>query len=373
MLTMRFLRVFTLAALAQAAGFAQHTAYFGTYTKPDKSKGIYSARYDAATGKLTAISLAAETASPSFLAVHPNGRFLYAVNEQAEGSVSAFAIDRTTGGLKLLNRVSSRGNGPCHLALDHTGKWLFAANYGSGSVAVFPVHPDGSLGESSAFHQHEGSSVNATRQRGPHAHGTFVSPDNRFVLAPDLGLDKVMTYRIDPQGTMPPSDPPFFKAAPGAGPRHLAFHPNGKFVYILTEMGINVVACRYDAQRGALEEIQTADAAGVNRSPSMSGAEIEVHPNGRILYASVRGDNSIAIFAVDPATGRLSAAGRVSTEGKTPRAFTISPDGKYLLAANQDSDSVMTFAIDPRTGALTRTGDPVEVFSPVSIVFVKSR
>lgn len=368
---MRLIRLVAAAALAASVALAQYTAYFGTYTKPDKSKGIYAGRYDAATGKVTSISLAAETASPSFLAVHPNGRFLYAVNEQAEGGITAFAIDRSSGMLKMLNRVSSRGNGPCHLALDHTGKWLFAANYGSGSMAAYPVHTDGSLGESSAFHQHEGSSVNVARQRGPHAHGTFVSPDNRFVLTPDLGLDKVMVYRIDAQGTLPPADPPFFKTAPGAGPRHLAFHPNGKFVYVLTEMGINVVACRYDAQRGALEEIQTADAAPINRSPSMSGAEIEVHPNGRFLYASVRGDNSIAIFTIDPATGKLTAAGRASTEGKTPRAFAIDPSGKFLLAANQDSDSVIEFAIDQKTGALSKTGDPLEVLSPVSIVFVK--
>jgi len=367
---MRLLRLLAVAALAAPAVLAQYVAYFGTYTRPEKSKGIYAYRFDAATGKLSSIGVAAETASPSFLAVHPNGRFLYAVNEQGGGSVSAFAIDRSSGLLKPLNQVSSRGNGPCHLALDQKGKWLFAANYGSGSVAAYAVRDDGSLGESSGFDQHQGSSVNAARQKGPHAHGTFISPDNRFVLVPDLGLDKVVVYRVD-EGTLPPADPPFFKVAPGAGPRHLAFHPNGKFAYVVTEMGINVVACRYDAQKGALEEIQIADAAPVPRDPGMSGAEIEVHPNGRFLYASVRGDNSIAIFRVDPATGKLTSAGRASTEGKTPRAFALDPSGKFLLAANQDSDSVVVFRVDQKTGALTGTGEKLDIFSPVSVVFVK--
>jgi 6-phosphogluconolactonase len=367
---MTLLRLLTAAALAAPAMFAQYTAYFGTYTRPDKSKGIYAYQFNEATGKLTSIGLAAESPSPSFLAVHPNGRFLYAVNEQGDGGVSAFAIDAATRLLKPLNHMSSRGNGPCHLALDRTGKWLFVANYGSGSIAAYPVNADGSLGESSGFDQHEGSSVNAARQKGPHAHEAVVSPDNQFLLTPDLGLDKVMVYRVD-AGTLPKNDPPFFKIAPGLGPRHLAFHPNGKFAYVITEMGIAVVACRYDARRGALEEIQTIDAAPANRAPNMSGAEIAVHPNGKFLYASVRGDNSIAIFQVDPATGKLTAAGRVSTEGKTPRAFAFDPSGKFLLAMNQDSDSVVEFRIDAKTGALTKTGDGLNIPSPVSVVFVK--
>ena len=369
---MRLLRTIAAAVLLAPAMFAQYVAYFGTYTKPDKSQGIYAYRYDAGTGKLTSIGLAAETPSPSFLAVHPNGRFLYAVNETngGDGSVSAFAISHETGLLKPLNRVSSRGNGPCHLAVDRSGKVLYAANYGSGSIAAFPVHEDGSLGEASAVDQRRGSSVNPSRQAGPHAHGTFVSPDNHFLLSPDLGLDKVFLYRIDTAGgALPPNDPPFFQAAPGSGPRHLAFHPNGKFVYILTEMGITVVACRYDAQRGALEQIESLSAFPAG--PGMSGAEIEVHPNGRLLFASVRGDNSIAAFRVDPSTGKLTAAGRTPTEGKTPRGFAIAPGGKFLLVGNQDSDTVIQFRIDEKTGALTKTGEPLRMGSPVSIVFVK--
>jgi 6-phosphogluconolactonase len=371
---MTLLRTLVIGALLAPAMFAQYVAYFGTYTRPNQSRGIYAYRFDAASGQLASLGLAAETVSPSFLAVHPNERFLYAVNEQNNGGVSAFAIDGSSGLLKPLNQVSSRGSGPCHLALDRTGKWLFAANYNSGSVAAYPVHDDGTLGESSAFDQHAGSSVNPGRQAGPHAHGTFVSPDNRFLLIPDLGLDKVIVYRLDlAKGTLPANDPPFFKIAPGSGPRHLAFHPNGRFAYVVTEMGGNVVACRYDAKRGALEEAQTIDALPGDYTGVRSGAEIAVHPNGRFLYASLRVHNSIAAFAIDAATGKLTAAGRVSTGGKTPRGFAIDPTGAYLLAGNQDSDNVVIFRIDSRTGGLTATGQALAIASPVSIVFVKSR
>ena len=368
------IRTIVVAALAVPAMFAQYVAYFGTYTRPEKSKGIYAYRFDAASGKLASAGLAAETPNPSFLAVHPNGRFLYAVNEQSDGTVSAFAIDGASGLLKPLNRVASRGAGACHLALDKTGKWLFVANYASGSVAVFPVHEDGTLGESSGFDQHAGSSTDPNRQTGPHAHGTFVSADNRFLLVPDLGMDRVMIYRLDlAKGTLPANDPPFLKIASGLGPRHLAFHPNGRFAYVLTEMGGKVVACRFDAKRGALEAIQTADALPADYTGARSGAEIAVHPNGRFLYASLRVHNSIAVFAIDPATGKLTAAGRVSTGGKSPRAFAIDPTGAYLLAANQDSDRVVIFRIDPKTGALTATGEAADIPMPVSIVFVKAR
>ena len=318
--------------------------------------------------------MAAETPSPSFLAVHPNGRFLYAVNEQNSGEVSAFAIDSASSLLKPLNQVSSRGSGPCHLVVDKTGKWLFVANYNSGSVAEYPVKADGSLGESTGFDQHAGSSLDPRRQGGPHAHGTFLSPDNRFLLVPDLGLDRVLVYRLDlAKGTLPLNDPPFLQIAPGSGPRHLAFHPNGRFAYVVTELAANVIACRYDARRGTLTEIQKIDALPADYTGQKSGAEIAVHPNGRFLYASMRSHNSIAIFAIDAASGKLTAAGNVSAEGKTPRSFAIDPTGAYLLAADQDSDHVVVFRIDQKTGGLTATGDTVEIPAPVSIVFVKGK
>ncbi|MGA2143383.1 MAG: lactonase family protein [Bryobacteraceae bacterium] len=369
---MTILRSFAMAAAFTPAMFAQYVAYFGTYTHTDKSKGIYAYRFDPADGKFASIGLAAETANPAFLAVHPNGQFLYAVHEQGDGGVSAFAIDGQSGRLKLLNRVKSRGSGPCHLTLDKTGDWLFAADYGSGSVEAYPVHKDGTLGELSGFVQHTGSSINPDRQKGPHAHGVFVSPDNRFLLVPDLGLDKVMVYRIDrAKGSLAANDPPFFKIASGYGPRHLAFHPNGRLVYVLTEMGARVVACRYDASAGVLQEIETIDALPAGYTGVRSGAEIAIDPAGRFLYASLREYNSIAIFAIHAADGKLTALGHVSTGGKTPRAFAIDPTGAYLLAGNENSDNVVVFRIDRKTGQLAPTGSTLEVPSPVSVVFVK--
>jgi 6-phosphogluconolactonase len=377
--------VFLLAAVAadsrpaaQAPG--DWIMYVGTYTKAP-SKGIYAYRFQSATGEVTplgAAGLAAETENPSFLAVHPNQRFLYAVNEVSRyegkdaGSVSAFAIDRATGTLTLLNRVSSRGGGACHLSLDRSGKWLFVANYGGGSVAAFPVHDDGTLGEASAFFQHEGKSVNAARQSGPHAHETVVSPDNRFVLAADLGLDKVFTYRLDPaKGGLAPGEPPFATIAPGSGPRHLAFRPDGKFVYVLKEMLSAVVAFRYDAGGGTLAELQTLSTLPEGFSGDNSGAELATHPSGKFLYASNRGDDSVAIFRVDATKGTLTSAGRVSTQGKTPRGFAIDPSGRFLVAGNQNSGTVVVFRIDQQTGGLTPTGTVLQLGSPVNVVFSK--
>jgi 6-phosphogluconolactonase len=376
--------VFVLAAVAaghQAAPAPDDwIMYVGTYTRAP-SKGIYAYRFQGATGEITPLGtggLAVETENPSFLAVHPNGRFLYTVNEVSRyegrdaGSVTAFAIDRATGTLAPLNHVSSRGGGPCHLSIDRSGQWLFAANYGGGSVAAFPLHDDGTLGEASAFFQHAGSSVNKARQSGPHAHGAVVSPDNRFVLVPDLGLDRVFTYRLDPAaGGLAPGTPQFAAIAPGSGPRHVAFRPDGKFVYVLKEMLSAVVAFGYDAGRGTLAELQTLSTLPEGFSAESSGAEIATHPNGKFLYASNRGHDSIAIFRIDAAKGTLTSVDRVSTQGKTPRSFAIDPSGRFLIAANQSSGTLVIFRIDPATGGLTPTGRVVEVPSPVSVVFCK--
>src|ERR1019366_3203986 len=259
----RFLRlaglvlVLALSVQAQNAWFM----YVGTYTR-NGSKGIYAYRYNATNGKATPIGLVAETPNPPFLAVHPNHRFLYAVNEdnqyqgQPAGSVSAYAINSVTGQLKLLNRVSSKGTGPCHVSLDHTAKWLFVSNYAGGSVAAFPVLDDGSLGEASAFFQHVGSGANPQRQAGPHAHVAMVSPDNRRVLVADLGLDEILSYRLDRTAGLTPDTPPFTKIAPGTGPRHVVFSGNGQFVYSLNELASNIIVFRYDAASGALTELQ---------------------------------------------------------------------------------------------------------------------
>jgi 6-phosphogluconolactonase len=360
--------------LAQPAKAAkgEYIAYVGTYTRPDKSRGIYAWRFQPATGKLTAIGLVGETASPSFLAIHPNRKFLYAVNEisnfegKKAGSVSAFAMDTRTGQLKLLNTVSSRGDGPCHLALDRSGKWLFVANYGGGSVAEYPVHADGSLGESSAFVQHTGSSVNQQRQAGPHAHSTVLSPDGKTVFVADLGLDQILSYKV---AGLTPNNLPFIKIAPGSGPRHLAFTPNGKFAYVMTEMTASVVAFRYGG--GKFKELQTLPTADL--SPTVSGAEIAVHPTGKFVYSSTRGANSIGVFAIDPAKGTLTPVERTPSGGKTPRNFAIDPTGAYLFAAHQDSDNVVVFRIDANTGKLTPSGDILEAFAAVCVTFVPAQ
>ncbi|HXA67641.1 MAG TPA: beta-propeller fold lactonase family protein [Bryobacteraceae bacterium] len=364
-------------AKATRTNAGDRTMYVGTYTR-GASKGIYGYRFDSLTGKSAPIGLVAETENPSFLAIHPSQRFLYAANEiskyegQSAGSVSAFAIDPGTHALKLLNRVSSRGAGPCHVAVDKTGKWLFVANYNSGSVAAFPIHEDGSLGEASAFFQHAGSSLNKERQSGPHAHVVALSPDNRFVLVADLGLDRVFSYRVDSSnGGLAANDPAFVMLAPGSGPRHLAFRPDGKFVYSINEMLSTVTAFRYDASRARLKELQTLSTLPNGWSGSSTTAEIVVHPNSRFLYASNRGDDSIAIFRIDPSRGALTFVDRTPTQGKTPRNFAIDPSGAFLLAANQDSGSIVTFRIDPSTGRLASSGDALEVPSPVCILFAQ--
>jgi 6-phosphogluconolactonase len=371
-----------LLAMAPGALAQEWLMYVGTYTNQRNApgaKGIYAYRF-LASGKAAPLGLVAETSNPTFLVVDRNQKFLYAANEtttyegKRAGSVSAFAIDTTTGRLKLLNTVSSGGPGPCHVSLDQTGKWLFAANYDGGSLAEFPVHADGSLGDASAFIQDSGSSVDRQRQSGPHAHSAYASPNNRFVLSADLGLDHVMVYRLDAaKGTLTPNQPPFATLAPGSGPRHLAFGKDGKFVYVLSEMAATVTTFRYNATAGTLDTTQTVSMVPSGYKGPKSAAEIFVHPNGKFLYASHRGDSTIAIFRIDPGSGALTDAGHVSTQGKTPRNFAIDPTGNFLLAANQDSASIVTFRIDQATGGLTATGDTLNVGAPVCIVFAKTR
>jgi 6-phosphogluconolactonase len=374
----------SLSLVALASGAAPSAApagllvYFGTYTGP-ASKGIYVSRFDTATGGLTPPELAAETPNPSFLAAGPDGRFLYAVNEVGEfqgkksGFASAFAIDRATGRLALLNQSSTGGADPCYATVDRSGRSLLLANYSGGSVAALPIGPDGRLGAASAVVQHKGSSVDRERQEGPHAHSIDLDAANRFALVDDLGLDKVLVYRFDPaRGTLTPHDPPSASVAPGAGPRHLAFHPDGRHVYVINEMQLTITAFRYDAERGVLEQARTLSTlpAGVAPRPEYSTAEVRVHPSGRFLYGSNRGHDSIAVFAIDRETGALTPVEHVSTGGKTPRNFTLDPTGAYLLAANQGSDSVVVFRVDADTGRLQATGQTLHVSSPVCVTFV---
>ena len=355
-----------------------YLVYVGTYTTKQTSKGIYAYRFDAATGTLTSIGLAAESVDPSFVAVHPNGKYLYAVNEVGDfngmksGAISSFAIDKKSGTLKFLNQVSTHGAGPCYVSLDQTGRFVLVANYDGGSVATLAIQDDGSLSLVKGFVEHSGSSVDKERQEGPHAHWIGVSPDNRFALAADLGLDDVMVYKFDDvQGKLTPNSPPYVQVKPGSGPRHLAFHPNGKFAYLITEMGSSVIAFSYSAQKGSLAQLQTLPNLPKDYSGVREAAEIVVHPSGKFLYASNRGTaNSIGAYKIDPNKGTLTAAGLFSTKGMTPRNFAIDPTGQFLLAANQDSGNIVVFRIDAAIGALTPTGQVEEVPAPVCITFM---
>ncbi|ODU01220.1 MAG: 6-phosphogluconolactonase [Planctomycetes bacterium SCN 63-9] len=352
--------------------------YVGTYTGGKAgSEGIYLLELDPATGALESKGLAGKIVSPSFLAIHPSRKFLYSVNEVGEfggkpsGAVTAFAIDEANGSLKQLNQQATVGTGPCHLTVDATGKNLLVANYGSGSVAVLPIAEDGSLRPASSFIQHAGKGANPSRQEGPHAHSINLDAANRFAFAADLGLDKVLIYAFDAaKGTIAPNASPFAKVAPGAGPRHFAFHPGGKLAYVINEMGSTVTAFSYDPAAGSLTEIQTISTLPADFKGQNDTAEIQVHPSGKFVYGSNRGHDSIAVFAVDEKTGKLEFVEARSTEGKVPRNFAIDPTGAFLLAENQDSDTVVVFRIDPATGKLTPTGTKVSVPMPVCIKMI---
>jgi 6-phosphogluconolactonase len=356
---------------------SQYFAFIGTYTAKTDSKGIYSFHFDSSTGRLTSLALAATTQDPSFLTVANNDKYLYAVNELSEfngkksGAVSSYSLDPKSGKLVQLNQVPSGGADPCYVSFDQTGKYLLVANYTGGSVSTFPVAPDGRIGPASAFVQHTGSGPNKERQEGPHAHYIASSADNRFVFVVDLGLDEVVIYRFDSAtGSLAPNDPPFAKLAPGAGPRHLAFYPNGKFAYVLSEVNSTVTAFAYDSKSGSFSTLQTLSTIPKDFTAHNDTAEIVVHPSGKFLYASNRGRDSIAEFTIDPARGTLTLAGDFSTQGKTPRNFGLDPTGKFLLAANQESNNIVVFRIDRSTGALTATGEVTQVLAPVDIVFV---
>ncbi len=351
------------------------TVYFGTYSG-GKSKGIYVGELDLKSGSLQNVTLAAETKNPSFLAIHPSGKFVYAVGEMDQfdgkksGAVSAYARDVATGKLTLLNQQPSQGQGPCHIAVDAAGKFAFVANYSSGTAGAFPIGDDGKLGEASAAVKHTGKSVNPQRQQAPYAHSINLDPANRFAFVADLGIDKVMIYRFDAgKGTLTANDPPSVSVPPGGGPRHFAFHPNGKFAYVINEMGSTVTAFTFDATKGSLTEIQTISTLPADFQGNTSTAEVQVHPSGKFLYGSNRGHDSIAIFGIDGATGKLAPIGHESTQGKVPRNFGIDPTGTWLLAANQNSDSVVVFRIDSKTGTLKPTGQTVEVGKPVCVKF----
>lgn len=366
----------TSLALDATAGKdgGQYLVYVGTYTGKG-SKGIYAFPFDAKTGKAGEPRLMAETESPSFVAISPNRKFLYAANEisnyegKSAGSITAYAIG-PHGELTLLNRETSGGSGPCFVTVDRTGKTVLVANYGGGSIETLPIGPDGRLGAPASFIQHHGSSVDKQRQEGPHAHSINVSPDDRYAFAADLGLDKIFIYRLDSKTSkLMPNVPAFGQVAPGSGPRHFAFHPDGRHAFVINEMASTLTAFDYNPKTGALKEIETVSTIP-NPVPGNSTAEVAVHPSGKWVYGSNRGHNSIAIFSFDAGTGRLKPVGHQPTGGRTPRNFALDPSGHFLLAANQDSGSITVFRVDSSNGHLTPTGQSIAVSMPVCVRFL---
>jgi 6-phosphogluconolactonase len=365
-----------VASGAQAPSAAGRLVYIGTYTGQNtNSKGIYAFRFDERSGSLTPLGLQAETPSPSFLAFGKGAGVLYAVNElsnfggERAGSVSSFAVDGSSGALTRLNVQSSKGADPCFLQCDATGRSLAVANYTGGTFAMFPVGTDGRLGPAATVTGAKGSGPDPVRQKGPHAHQVVFDPSNRYLLEVDLGVDQVLVYRFDQAtGRISPNDSPSVHLAPGSGPRHLVFAPDGRHVFVIAEMASTITTLSWDGTKGVLRPLGTVSTLPAGYKGQSSTAEIEVHPNGRFLYGSNRGHDSIAVFNVDQ-SGTLTLVEHESTRGRTPRHFALDPSGRWLIAANQNSGTLAVFAVDQQTGALSPASSLVDVPSPVCVLF----
>jgi 6-phosphogluconolactonase len=346
---------------------ADKTAYIGTYTKPEGSKGIYKVELNESTGQLSAPVLAAESENPSFLTISKNAKFLYAVNEVNNGDVSAFAIE-SDGKLRLLNKVKSKGDAPCHLNFDKSGKWIAVANYTSGTAAILPVAADGKLGEAVATVQHKGKGVDPKRQEGPHAHSVNFSADNKYLYVADLGLDEVKIYAFDAK-TGAITEKAQLETPKGAGPRHVALGKNG-LAYVLNEMGSSVSVFRWNGEpKGKL--LSTVSAIPADYKGNTSGAEVVLHPDGTLLFSSNRGHDSISIYRASVLTGAMQLLGQQPIGGKVPRGFVLSPSASHLVAGAQNSDQLVSFKVDLQAGKLIPAGNPVNVGSPVCVRFVK--
>ena len=363
-------------AAPAAAEPASVRVYVGTYTSGD-SKGIYRLRLDLTTGALSPEGEPTETVSPSFLALHPDGRVLYAVNETGDGpeaqsgGVTAFAIDPASGALRLLDQQPSGGPAPCHLSLDREARHLLVANYWGGSVSVFPLDPEGRLGAATQLVQHTGGTSAPGRDPGPHAHFVDLDAANRFALVADLGRDEVLVYRFEPgAGRLEANDPPALSLGEGSGPRHLAFHPDGHHLFVINELASTVSVLSFDPEAGVLQELQTVTSLPEGYSGKNSTAEVEVSADGRFLYGSNRGHDSIAVLSIDPDDGSLKSLEWAPSGGKMPRNFVIDSTGQWLLAANQASNTINFLQIDPESGRLTPTDRSLEVVSPVCLRFL---
>ncbi len=346
-----------------------HYLLLGTYTR-GKSEGIYVYKFNSITGKSVLLSSAA-TSNPSYLAVSPNQEYVYAVNENSDsGAVTAYAFNRKTASLHKLDVQPTQGDNPCYVAIDKTGKWAFAANYSGGSFTVFPINADGSLKAPSTTIAHHGSGPNKDRQEKAHVHSTVLSPDNHYVFVSDLGMDKIMGYSFNPAtGKVKAAAQPFAEAAPGSGPRHLIFHPSGRYAYLMEELSGQVVAFRYI--NGSLKQIQSISSVPADFHGFAGSADIHVSPDGKFLYGSNRGEsNTIAIFSISPATGMLKAIGYEPVLGKAPRNFNFDPSGNFLLVANQDTDEVVVFKRNKQTGLLKDTGERIKAGNPVCVKWI---
>jgi 6-phosphogluconolactonase len=365
--------LFALLLVTTSSYSQEYFLFTGTYTS-GKSKGIYVHSINVSDGTVKPVSVAENVENPSYLALSPDGNFLYAVNEnggEKPGEVSAFSFDRSSGKLNFLNKQATGGDHPCYISVDATGKWVLVGNYTGGNLSVFPVKEDGTIGESAQLIQHTGKSINEQRQEKAHVHAVAFSPDQKYVLTPDLGMDKVMIYPFDAQKRKPLSEtePTYGESKAGNGPRHISFHPTLPFAYLMEELSGTVTV--FSFENGKLSAKQTISSHPKNYKDNIGSADIHVSPDGKFLYASNRGDaNSIAIFSIDPSTGLLKSTGFQSTFGKKPRNFAIDPTGKYLLVANQDSDNVVIFQRNQKTGALTRTGKEINIPNPVCLKFL---
>jgi 6-phosphogluconolactonase len=350
--------------------------YAGTYGT-GQDGGIYFCRLNSLTGEIILRGEAKGIDNASFLSIDASNRFLFAVNEVSEihgnkgGSVSSFDIDQQNGRLSFINLQPTLGESPCHISIDRTGKFLLITNYTGGNIIVFPIMEGGIIGKNADFIQHKGYSLNPDRQGSPHPHSIILSPDNRYVFVPDLGLDKILIYRFNQEtGKLSSNDNPQISIKPGAGPRHFTFHPDGKFAYVINELDSTVTAFQYNSDKGKLQEIQTISTLPQKFTGASYCADIHVHPDGKFLYGSNRGHNSIAGFIIDPSEGNLELKGFTSTRGDFPRNFAIDPSGQYLLAANQRSNNIVTFRINNETGDLSSTGYTIEIPQPVCIKFL---
>ncbi len=354
-----------LAGMGAVRGRAMDSyIYFGSH-RVGPGVGFSLSHFDTDTGVLTPPRFLLEARAPAFFLITPDGGHLYTVNSGEPGGLAAYAIDRSTGNLRYINRDLAGGGDTSYISLDHTGRFAFVANYQGGNLAAFALRPDGGIGDWTAFDQHTGHGIDPQRQTHAFAHSIVPSPDNRFVLVADLGVDKVYIYRFDATtGGLRPGTPAFVSVKPGSGARHLKFHPNGRWVYLVNEMASTVIAFRWDAEKGTLTESQNLSTLPAGFAGTSAAAEIEVHPNGRFLYTSNRGDDSLAVFAINPADGRLSLVQHISSGGKTPRNFAFDPTAQWIVCTNHGSDNAVVFRVDANTGQLTRHGPPVAVPNP---------